>query len=460
MKAKNSFDILWFILVGLFLFIAGVIYQWYINQHPIHPLDVPGKVLDSSKGQVSDMLETMGLKRPSFYYETDFTEASTWHDPETAAAGLTLVTGVNGDNVLEADVVELDGASVQSWTIDWFALWPDADHVPEIFQPKQKPGTHIHGAVLMDNGDLVFNFEYQGMLRLDVCGDVVWRLPYLTHHSIDLDEDTGNLWVSGRVFHEEPSPKFPNHTPPFDESTVLEVSPSGEILTEISLLDLLQKSDLRGLLHMDSFDDIQRGRTKTTGDTLHLNDVEVFPSSLPAGRFKPGDLMVSLRNIHTVLVFDPKTEEIVYRQTGGFVGQHDPDFLDGDRISVFDNAVAVEDDAPRESRVVIFSDKAGDGAAEVYYAGSEAAPFYTDVMGKHQWLSNGNLLLTESTRGRAFEIDGNGEIVWQYVNLVNDQGWTGLIDEAQRLPLSYDKAFFDDQRKQRCGDPDQVAKAS
>lgn len=462
MVRRRFLDVLWLILVGLFLFGAGITYQWYINKNPIYPFTLFGTVLDESKSQVADTLQQFGLKRPSYYYETGATSGGVLQNTGSAEPGLTLVTSVNAERRLEAKIVALDGAPVQTWQIDWFALWPDATHVPEIFIPKQQPGTHIHGAVVMDNGDLVFNFEYQGLMRLDVCGDTVWRLPYQTHHSIDRDENTGNLWVSGRIFHDEPSPAFPNHMPPFAEPTVLEVSPDGEILSEISVIKLLEKNDLDGLLYMDDFDDIQRGRAKTTGDTLHLNDIEVFPEELRPGRFKPGDLMLSLRNIHTVLVFDPETEEITYRQTGGFVGQHDPDFIDGDRISVFDNAVASGEDAPHESRVVILSgtETENDAKPDVYYKGSAEAPFYTEVMGKHQWLQNGNLLLTESTKGRAFELDPEGEIVWEHVNLVDDEGWVGLVDEAQRLPARFDGAFFEEQRSQRCGDDNRIAMGS
>ncbi|MGI9509084.1 MAG: arylsulfotransferase family protein [Geminicoccaceae bacterium] len=452
MSGRRFLDVLWVMLVGLFLFGAGITYQWFFSKHPIYPFTLFGTVLDTSKAQVASTLQQVGLKKPSYYYETGASSGGVVTHTGDAAPGLTLITSVDAERRLEAAIIEADGQPVQTWPIDWFALWPDAAHVPEIFIPKTEPGTHIHGAVVMDNGDLIFNFEYQGLMRLDVCGDVVWRLPYQTHHSIDRDEDTGNLWVSGRIFHAQSSPDFPNHVPTFAEPTVLEVSPDGEILREISVIKLLEKNDLDGLLHMDDFDDIQRGRAKTTGDTLHLNDIEVFPSDGQSDRFKPGDLMLSLRNIHTVLVFDPETEEITFRQTGGFVGQHDPDFIDGDRISVFDNAVAIGKDAPHESRIVILSPGVSEEASETYYRGSADAPFYTEVMGKHQWLDNGNLLLTESTKGRVFELDPAGEIVWEHINLVDDEGWVGLVDEAQRLPERFDKAFFEEQRSRRCSE--------
>ena len=455
MTAKRYLDIAWFVLLGVFLFCAGIAYQWYVDRNPVHPLTVPGQVLDVSKNQVADMLHIVGLKKPGYYYQREHANADRPHDPEKAQPGLTLITSATEEHNLEARIVALDGTPVQVWPIDWFSLWPDAGHVPETLRPKQHPGTHIHGAAIMDNGDLVFNFEFQGMMRLDVCGDVVWRLPYLTHHSLHRDPRTGNFWSSGRIFHDEPTPEYPNHVPTFAEPTVVEVSPDGELLTEISVFELLEKNGLDGLLYMDDFDDIQRGRARTTGDTLHLNDVEVFPPDFDSDLFDPGDLMISLRNIHTILVFDPETLEIVYRQSGGFVGQHDPDFIGGDRISVFDNAATFDEEA-QQSRVVIFDAAAPDAEPDVHFEGSDAQPFYTRVMGKHQWLDNGNLLLTEATGGRAFEIDQEGNIVWQHVNKVDD-GWVGLIDEARRLPDRFDATFFEEQRRQRCQDNDIVA---
>jgi hypothetical protein len=297
----------------------------------------------------------------------------------------------------------------------------------------------------MDNGDLVFIFEYLGMLRLDACGRVVWRLPYQTHHSIYADQDSGHLWVSGKRFREELVPSLPNHRPPFAEPTVLEIDPdTGAILTEISVFDILEQNDLSGLMLLKDFTAIVASEATTTGDTLHLNDVEVFPSDLPAGRFKQGDIMISLRNIHTVLVFDPETKEVVFEKTGNFIGQHDPDFIDGNTISVFDNHTTSSAADVQKSRILKVS--AIDGSTEVLYEGSADHPFYTDIMGKQQRLDNGNLLLTEATRGRAFEIDQDGKIVWQHVNLTGDGGWVGLIDEAQRLPASFDPPFFEQQR--------------
>lgn len=433
------------VLFGGLVFGAGITCQWVAEKHRIYPLTILGSKLNVAETYVEQTLVLAGLKTPRYLYPAAMIERDLPSEVSSVQQGLTLVTAVGADSRLDAAIVEMDGTVVQNWDIDWFEIWPDASHLPKSHLPKQRPGTHIHGAAVMPNGDLVFNFEYLGLVRLNSCGDVVWRLPYQTHHSIDVDETTGHLWVSGRRYHEKPVATFPDHTPPFAEPTAIEVSPDGKIVQEISIMEVLALNGLRGLLFMENFGSVVSDQTPTMGDTLHLNDVEVFPRDLEEGFFKHGDLMVSLRDIHTVFVFEQETKKIKYLKVGEFIGQHDPDFLDSETLSVFDNNVVDGPKASRQSRVVILS--ALNNSTKIYYQGSENEPFFTDIMGKHQWLDNGNLLLTESTRGRAFEIDREGDMVWQYVNTTNDEGIVGLLDEAQRLPLVYDRAFFEEQRK-------------
>ena len=444
---RSSGNIAWVAMLVIVAFGVGIVYQWYFAWRPSFPFSLPGTVLDGAREQAAEALRMAGLKKPDYFYPTDLSEQNNFHDASAAQPGLTLITGVGDENKLTARVVELDGSPVHSWTIDWFEIWPDANHLPERFQPKQQPGTNTHGVAIMDNGDLVFNFDYLGLVRLDLCGDVVWRVPYQTHHSLFVDEGTGHIWVSGLRFHETPVPALPNHVPPFYEPIVLELSPEGGILQEISVIDVLVQNNLHGLLYMQSFNDVLIGRAATTGDTLHLNDVETFPAGMEEGVFSRGDIMISLRNIHSVFVFDPESKDILYSKIGEFSAQHDPDFLDGNTISVFDNNFVSGDKAPQESRVVILDARTNQG--EVHFQGNEEHPFYTFKMGKHQWLPNGNLLLTESTKGRAFEIDRSGQVVWQFVNLIEEPGWVGLLDEAQRLPPSQDRTFFESKR-QRC----------
>ena len=56
------------------------------------------------------------------------------------------------------------------------------------------------------------------------------------------------------------------------------------------------------------------------------------------------------------------------------------------------------------------------------------------------------MLITESTKGRAFEIDPNGKLVWEYFNVV-DKGLLAVLNEAQRLPSFFTRSFFEEGRR-------------
>jgi hypothetical protein len=143
--------------------------------------------------------------------------------------------------------------------------------------------------------------------------------------------------------------------------------------------------------------------------------------------------MVSLRNVNTVLVFNRHSREIRFVDTGRFVRQHDPDFLDGNRISVYDNRNVGPESNGQQYRILIID--AAEGTTRVHFEGNATTPFYSDIMGKHQWLPNGNLLVVESMRGRSFEMDSEGRVVWEYINYLQ-QGMIGLVEEVQRIPAS------------------------
>lgn len=343
-----------------------------------------------------------------------------------AQPGLNLVTRI-GKDTLEAVVIDLDGKEVHRWSPDWFALWPEAKHVPERLQPRSRPGTHIDGALLLDNGDLVFHFEHLGMVRIDEHDRVVWKLPYQTHHSITQGDD-GTLWVCGQKERTAPLPGFPNLVPPFVEDTILQVAPEGRIVREWSVLELLRKNGREGLLCLASLDNFS---TAAAGDITHLNHVEPFPARLPPGEFGPGSVLVSLRNINTVFVFDAATDRVQFLSTGQFVRQHDPHFVDGNTLSVFDNHNLGPHDPQPQSRIMLLH--APDQAVKTYFQGTAEHPFYTPILGRHQWLPNGHLLITDSCNGRAFELDRNLQVVWWYIHYV-EPGVVGAVEQVTRVP--------------------------
>jgi hypothetical protein len=424
---------LFFVSVVVFAFAYGVV----ATRSQLFPVPL----MLRARNAADQMLEEFGFRLPWYYYRSNKTEQVVVHTAQAVAPGLTLISGLGPDEKTQVKVMDVRGRVVHSWRINWFELWPSPTHLSADLLPKSNAGV-VHGVALASNGDLIFNFEELGMLRVNACGQVVWRLPYRTHHSIHLDEQ-GHIWTSGLITRYQGRPALPNYNPPFQDYTVLEISPDGKILRELPVADLLIDNGLRGLLYMGT---VSNRSTRVSADTLHVNDVEVFPASVPAGAFSPGDVMISLRNINAILVFDRTTLRIKFLTVGKVLRQHDPDFVDGNTISVFDNnnlatwrPDSIPDPAGHYSRVVRIS--AETGQVDVRFSGSLEKPFFTDIMGKHQILPNGNTLLTEAIAGRVVEIDAGGNIIWEYFNLEGN-GTIGMVDDALRLPPELDDAFF------------------
>ena len=155
--------------------------------------------------------------------------------------------------------------------------------------------------------------------------------------------------------------------------------------------------------------------------------------------FKAGDILVSMRQLNIVFVFDPRTEKIKWRQVGPWLRQHDPDFLKDGTISVFDN----RNDNTKHGSILggsrIVRINPATRATWTAYAphdGKGSRHFYSAIMGKHQTLANGNILITDPPAGRVFEVTPAGEIVWQYVNGL-DKDHVALMTGAIRLPENY-----------------------
>lgn len=272
----------------------------------------------------------------------------------------------------------------------------------------------IQGSYLFDNGDVLVNLEYAGTLRVDPCGKVLWALPVRSHHSI-ARSDNGNFWIPGVTPNKRlVSPEYPNGIPGLDhpvyQDQILQISPQGTILRKINVLDLLYTNDLER--------HIAEERRTSSQDPTHLNDVEPLPDSLADdyARFQSDDLLVSLRNLELIFVFDPDSQNVKWHTTGRFILQHDPDFLGDGWIGLFDNNVDQTDRGSMLGGSRILAVHTATDSMKTLLAETKLESFYTEYRGKWQRLKNGNMLLTESSAGRVVEVDSTGAVVWKWVH--------------------------------------------
>ena len=139
-----------------------------------------------------------------------------------------------------------------------------------------------------------------------------------------------------------------------------------------------------------------------------------------------GQLLISFRELGAIGVVDADTEELVWAVKGYWVLQHDPRILDNGNLLLFDNGGNYAVPAGR-SRVVEFDPASMRIVWQ--YAGTPESPLASDIRSYVQRLGNGNTLITESNGGRILEVDGNGDIVWEFVNPVRGG------PEGERIPV-------------------------
>lgn len=355
--------------------------------------------------------------------------------------GLTLLTGFfDGGNELR--LVRLDGSVVRRWAPFFFDAFPSRDHIaPRSSMPSSELNVEIHGAVALPDGSVVFNFAGKGTIKMNRCGVVQWTVPRMTHHAVTLSEDRG-FWIPSFRYIDEDS-RYPAIKPPYLEPTVLKVAADGNIQQEVSILDLFFKNDLEALLFANGLEGMALANDKDAvglpTDVVHLNDVEELSTSMAAAfpQFRAGSLVLSMRDYNLVMVADPRTLVAEWYRVGPWIGQHDPDFLESGRISVFDNRNDGTETGSIAGGSRIIEVDPSTGKTAVRYGGLPQQRLYTDVMGEHQRLG-ANVLIAETRAGRVLEVTEGGEVVWEFINRL-DAETVNAVTGAVR----YSNEYFD-----------------
>ncbi|MFZ1431285.1 MAG: arylsulfotransferase family protein [Geminicoccaceae bacterium] len=422
--------------VAALAFLAGIYVGW--NKLP------PATMFNAGKDAAVDLWENwesyasvspVKFLNPSRYPGTGVVV----NEERAVQPGVTMMTGL-WDAEAGITLRTLDGRELHRWYAPFTTIWPDTPHLATENTPFNDWDTRIHGALLYRNGDVVFNFDEFGLVRLDRCSRIVWRLAKQTHHSITAADD-GHLWIPNiKQVHDVSDERFPGMTPPFREDSILEVSPDdGRVLREISLLESFYASTYEGALLAGGAPGLARS---IDPDPLHTNNVETLPAAMAGAfpLFQAGDILVSMRNLNMLAVLDKTTGLIKWSKTGPWVRQHAGHFLPNGQIALLDNRLAknVPPWAPNKpaaaSRIVTVDPLTGH--LSVLFEGSEDQPFFTYRMGKLQVLPNGNILVTEPEPGRAFEITPDRKVVWSFINRFDEARVAG-IEQAIRYPAEY-----------------------
>jgi len=179
---------------------------------------------------------------------------------------------------------------------------------------------------------------------------------------------------------------------------------------------------------------------KVLYDYHHLNTLEILPDT-PLGRedrrFRAGNYLVCLRNVHTIAVLDQDDHGVTWSWGPGELDMpHMPTMLPDGRVLLFDNGRG------RGFSRVLELDPASE-AIVWSYEGTPRESFFSALRGGVQRLENGNTLICESERGHVFEVTPDGEIVWDFWNPEIVDGKRKRIYRFHRLPAERVEPFLE-----------------
>ncbi len=309
------------------------------------------------------------------------------HDRSRAYPALNLFNSLPR---ARATLMDMEGKTLHEWSLDAAKEW-----------------AHV---MLRPNGDLLVLSEIpRKLLRLDWESNVIWEEEIEAHHDIDI-ADNGDLYVltgkDERVDHD-------GVEIPIRNEFILILTPDGRKKRRLSFLPIFR--------HLLDFDQIKRF-VETNGevgegmrfegdavDIFHVNTLSIIDRT-HNDFLRKGFVLVAARSLNRVAVIDLEAEELVWSWGENDLDwPHQPVLLGNGNLLIFDNGTH-----RKYSRVIELDPTTAEIVWE--YKGDPPKSFYTALRGGIQKLTNGNILVTESRRGRAFEITHEGMIVWDFYN--------------------------------------------
>jgi hypothetical protein len=311
---------------------------------------------------------------------------------------------------LSAHLIDMDGRELHRWKLSRDRILPGrpAGTLFGMLQPQIETGH------LFPNGDLLLLYEQRTvgaadtrLVKLDKDSNILWTSRVNAHHAIEVVGDRIYA-LTGKI---RPSSSNPIvnaffRVPYIDESVSI-LDSDGNTLSTHSILQAMADSKRMRLTDAVPFSD--------RIDRLHSNSLDVLTEQ--TARFirgaKPGDVLLSLKNLDMLVVMDLQAERIVWALRGSWRQQHDAKMLPNGHILLFDNR---GDLITEHGRSRVLEIDPGTGGIVWSYEGTDSDPLDSDIRGGAQRLANGNTLISESTAGRIIEVAPDGSIVWEYVS--------------------------------------------
>lgn len=297
----------------------------------------------------------------------------------------------------EARLITVGGSLVHSWSIPYSSAFPQVPVHPTL-------SGRFRRAYAYPNGELLAIFDLAGLVKLSADSNIVWTHSGGSHHDLEVQPD-GSIYVIDCAV----------QTALGQENALVDyitrLTADGKVLTHVSVVDCFRRSPYAALLT----------HAPEVPDFLHTNALHilsrdeiaalgaVFSGTSKNSAGTTAIALVSCREIDTVAFLDLDERTVVWALTGMWKGQHEPLITNTGTLLVYDNR-----SLGKRSRLVEIDPF--NQAVVWEYEGSPNAPFKSLVGGSVYRLANGNTFVVESTRGRAFELTPEKQIVWEFLS--------------------------------------------
>lgn len=398
--------------------------SWEEGESPKEPETRVPEASDYESTLSSEELERLESIRAMGYLgaisEAPAVSGVTVYDKDAACPGVNLLVSGHAPEII---LLNMEGNLLHTW-------WPKFDDPdwPEEALPAAFMKTMAwRRAWLYPNGDVLVIAEYFALIKMDKEGNILWANPGGFHHEMEVSED-GRIYVLYRE-HEARPEAGRGKEPLIDYLMILDGE--GREVCRVSLLEAIENSYYAPLL---------RGLDYRY-DLLHANSLQVLDDThkvqIPA--FKKGNVLVCMLNPSLIAAVNIEDRKVEWGQTGQWLFPHDPTLLPSGEILLFDNhGPKWHYMEPMASRVLQFNPMTREVLWE--YTGTKDAPFFSYFAGLAAPLPNGNILVSETSNGRAFEVTREKEIVWEYktpYRINGEEHLSAILSQMQRYPKEY-----------------------
>lgn len=347
-------------------------------------------------------------------------------EPNQIYDAMTLVVSGHSPG---AELIDMKGNVLHSWRRTFEECFPG-----RVVTHDESQMGFWRRAHLYPDGSIIGIFEFLGAVKLDANSNVIWAKDNNFHHDLSVADD-GTIYLLERV--PAVRPEVNPGIQIFDDH-VTRLTPEGNIIDSVSLVDCVLNSPCKDLFNRIMLD---------WSDIFHTNTVKVInkqqASLWPIA--KPGMVLVSLHQVHTIALVDLAEKKIVWWATDKTRYQHDPVLMPNGHILVFDNVWC-----SNRSRVVEIDPASREIVWQ--FAGTPQDPFYSLTCSTVQYLPNGNRLITVSDEGRAFSLDRNNTVVWEYVNphrAGDNNELVATLFQCERLPKNFPTSWINKKTVER-----------